>query len=285
MPLILVTSREPGEGKTGVAAAIARQAAYSGTAAKLVRLGSPEGAAAVRDALWFGGLDFAPGSDPQPVAAAADPGAGALVVAEGSLEEVKTAALPSARMVLVARGSDLEVPEGLVPADIVVMGGERTGPLEARGGARVFGLADDRTLAGFAVSDLRDRLRAEVLVEGDGADATCDYLVIAPISSDAGQPYFRRFHDQAVVARFDKTDMHLAAIRAAPHCLVLTGGRYPSDYVYDAARASQLPVLLSRTDTENTVIALEGIWGQSPFRGDRKLDRMAELLEAAGFFA
>ncbi len=87
-----------------------------------------------------------------------------------------------------------------------------------------------------------------------------------------------------MVVRFDKTDMHLAAMQADPSCLILTGGRRPSDYLFDAAAAKGIPVLLSRTDTENTVIALERIFEHTRFQGERKLDRMAELLEATPLF-
>ena len=57
----------------------------------------------------------------------------------------------------------------------------------------------------------------------------------------------------------------------------------PSDYLFDAASAKGIPVLLSRTDTENTVIALEGIFDNTRFQGERKLDRMAALLEGPLF--
>ena len=106
--------------------------------------------------------------------------------------------------------------------------------------------------------------------------------MIAPIGSDVGQPYLRRFESKAVVVRFDKTDQHLAALKANPNVLILTGGRQPSGYLFDAAGASGVPVLLSRTDTENTVIALEGIFDKTRFHGERKLDRMAELLADSG---
>jgi BioD-like phosphotransacetylase family protein len=82
-----------------------------------------------------------------------------------------------------------------------------------------------------------------------------------------------------VVVRFDKTDMHLAAMQADPEFLILSGGRRPSDYLFDAAAARGVPVLLSHTDTENTVIALERIFDRTRFVGERKLDRMSELLE------
>jgi hypothetical protein len=43
-------------------------------------------------------------------------------------------------------------------------------------------------------------------------------------------------------------------------------------------------VLLSRTDTENTVITLEAVWDRTRFQGERKLERLCELLEATELF-
>jgi len=79
--------------------------------------------------------------------------------------------------------------------------------------------------------------------------------------------------------------MHLAALGADPACLILTGGRRPSDYLFDAAAAKGVPVLLSRTDTENTVIALERVFENTRFQGERKLDRISELLEGTPLYA
>ena len=45
-------------------------------------------------------------------------------------------------------------------------------------------------------------------------------------------------------------------------------------------RPAGVPVMLSRTDTENTVIALEGIFDRTRFHGERKLERMSDLLGA-----
>lgn len=279
MAIIYVGSAQAGEGKTGVAAAIARKLAYSGTAVRLVRL-AEDGVSAVEDAAWFGSLDFAPGSPG--VAAALIPvaQAGETLVVEGPL-----GAYPGgeAKLIVVARGKK----PGSVPAGaaaIVVTGVDgQTGSSGTTGTPLELSIGEDRMLAGFSVSEARAALNAEVLVAGDG-DPTSDHLVIAPIGSDAGQPYLRRFPSKAVVVRFDKTDQHLAAIKAQPNVLILTGGRRPSEYLFDAASANGIPVLLSRTDTENTVIALEGIFDKTRFHGERKLDRMAELLEGTGLF-
>jgi hypothetical protein len=281
VPLIIVTSDAPGAGKTGVAAAIGRHYAYLGRPVRLARIaGETPGEGAVADAAYFGSLDFAPGSSSLPVTwdAVAGPGD---IVAVAETDTLPDPLPDGAHVVYVTRaGSDAKAPDGATAVRSFV---PATGPA-AEGAHPEIHIPEDRTLAGFGVADIRAALNAQTIVEGDDPGETCDHLVIAPIASDAGQPYFRRFGTQAVVVRFDKTDMHLAAMQADPVCLVLTGGRMPSGYLFDAAGAKGVPVLLSGTDTENTVIALEGIFDRTRFGGERKLGRMAELLEGSGLF-
>ena len=277
MAIVVVTSATPGAGKTGVATAIARHYAYQGRPVRLVRLAG-EGSADA-DAAHFSSLAFVPGSSAMPATEAPADDAAAITVVEAAPE---AANIPGATVVLVARGeAPKSAPAGLKPAATIVTDVPRASA--AASGPAIL-LAEDQTLAGFSVEEARTALNADVIVQGDDMNATCDRVVVAPISSDAGQPYFRRFGSKAVVVRFDRTDMHLAAMQTAPECLILTGGRQPSGYLFDAAGARGIPVLLSRTDTENTVIALEGIFDRTRFQGERKLDRMAALLEPTGLW-
>ena len=283
MPLLSVISDTPGAGKTGVAATLARDLAYTGQRVWLVRGEGPEVGNAAADAHWFGSLDFAPGSASTPVAAGVipPPSGDEIVVAEldEPLERADATILVTRGLPDEARVAEV-APVAVVALDVAVAAMADTA--EEVGGAPLFAIAEDRTLAGFSVSEAQETLRAETLVEGDGLDPTCDHLVIAPIGSDSGQPYLERFDSKAVVVRFDKTDQHLAALATDPACLILTGGRRPSEYLYDAAAARGVPVMLSRTDTENTVIALEGIFDRTRFHGERKLERMSELLGSTG---
>jgi len=277
MAIVIVTSATPGAGKTGVATAIARHYAYQGRPVRLVRLAG-EGSADA-DAAHFSSLAFAPGSSAIAATAAPADDPAVITVVEAAPE---AANIPGATVVLVARGeAPKSAPAGLKPAATIVTDVPRASA--AASGPAIL-LAEDQTLAGFSVEEARTALNADVIVQGDDMNATCDRVVVAPISSDAGQPYFRRFGSKAVVVRFDRTDMHLAAMQTAPECLILTGGRQPSGYLFDAAGARGIPVLLSRTDTENTVIALEGIFDRTRFQGERKLDRMAALLEPTGLW-
>ncbi len=279
MATIFVTSAEAGAGKTGVAAAIARHYAYQGKSVRLYRLAGAGSPSAEADAAVFGALSFAPGSPATPVAAADIDASLDVAVVEGAVAQAGEFA--GATIVAVGRGAAAAIPTGLSANVIVRVDVPINAKSAAAGAVPAVSLAEDRTLAGFSIEEARVLLNAEVLVEGDAADATCDHLVIAPISSDAGQPHLRRFASKAVVVRFDKTDQHLAAMKSGPACLILTGGRRPSDYLFDAAGSQGVTVLLSRTDTENTVIALESVFDKTRFMGERKLDRMAELLEGS----
>lgn len=286
MSIIVVTSQQPGEGKTGVAAAIARHYAYLGRPVTLSRVASETGSAAT-DAQWFQSLDFVPGSPLGAVAAAnvSDPGGEGIAVVEAGLEDAK--AIDGAIVVFVARREvPKAAPAGIAPKAIIATDVPQVKGVGAVAGEGplVVEIGEDRTLAGFGVEDAKAALNAEYIVPGDSHRSTCDHLVISPISSDAGQPHVRRFHTKAVVVRYDKNDQHLAAMRGEPEFLILTGGRMPSGYLFDAAAANGVPVLLSRTDTENTVIALEGLFDNTPFRGERKLDRMSQLLEDAALY-
>ena len=282
MPLLTVISDSPGAGKTGVAATVARSLTYAGRRVWLVR-GEGDGGNAAADAHWYSTLEFAPGSASTPVAANVipPPNDDEVVVAEldAPLDRADATILVTRGLPDEARVAEV-APLAVVAVDVAASA-LADAPDEC-GGAPLVALGEDRTLAGFSVSEAQAALRAETLVEGDGLDPTCDHLVIAPIGSDSGQPYLERFESKAVVVRFDKTDQHLAALATEPACLILTGGRRPSEYLYDAASARGVPVMLSRTDTENTVIALEGIFDRTRFHGERKLERMSELLSGTG---
>lgn len=284
MPVIVVTSQDQGAGKTGVAASLARHIAYAGRPVRLLRTVG-DGNSGL-DGAYFASLEFVPGTKAEPIAPAdvANPRVGTYVV-EAALADAEQ--LPAARLVLVSRGLPPEsLPVGIDVTRVVVTAVDGSGEdlPDNIDSVPVVGVPDDQRLAGFSVAEAREALDAQVLVPGEGEDTTCDQLVLAPISSDAGQPYLKRFNNSAVVCRFDRADMHLAAIRSNPSCLILTGGRRPSDYLFDAARSQGIPVLLSGSDTEKTVAALENVFEQTRFQGETKLNRLSELLEPTGLF-
>ncbi len=126
----------------------------------------------------------------------------------------------------------------------------------------------------------KDRIEVSVWAWGRGLESwLVEHIVIAPINSDGGRPYFRRYPRTAVVVRVDKPDIILSALNNTDtRCLVLCGQRAPMPYIVDRARHGEITVLLSRRTTGETMQALEGVYSASRFQGEFKLERMMALM-------
>ena len=102
--------------------------------------------------------------------------------------------------------------------------------------------------------------------------------MIASVASDPGAPYFLMHERKAVLTRFDKTDLQLAALSTPLiSCLLLTGGQRPGPYLFDRAQSLGVPVLLTARNTVDAMAALGDAYGGARFGGARKLERLRVL--------
>jgi BioD-like phosphotransacetylase family protein len=290
MPRLLVLSTQPLAGKTTVAIALAEGFAASGTQVQLVRVGA--GDAATEDAASFAGV-FAASSPGSTVVTA--PAAGADVT---QVVELDAGATPeNGPAVMVVRGvptaedkalaSSLgdnllgTIATGVVPDSVEDIARELT-----NGGFRPIALIpEDKVLAAPSVGEIRDALQARVLYDGDNAGETVEDILVAPVYADPARPHLRRFASKAVLAPFNKTDLHLAIIDTNAACLVITGGRDPSPYVLDRAQHDATTILLAPHQTPETIAALSDVWMTSRFRGERKAAAVRDALAGRVDFA
>jgi BioD-like phosphotransacetylase family protein len=151
----------------------------------------------------------------------------------------------------------------------------------ASGKARVLGvIPEDATLYAPSVLEIADALDAEVVLGEPQESDIVERLMIGPITTDPGQPYYARPRSKrAAITRSDKTDLQLAAMHSDIDCLILTGGIEPSPYTIDRAADEELTVLLTRADTRGAVKLLEDIFVKSRFGSEEKLERMRALLD------
>jgi BioD-like phosphotransacetylase family protein len=142
-------------------------------------------------------------------------------------------------------------------------------------------IPEDRLLAGPTPRELAEVLHASSLVEGEHGDEAGEFVMLGPVSADPGQPYFLQHGAKAVVNRFDKMDLHLAALATEPDCLILTGGQQPSPYLLDRLEGVEpsLTVLLAPDNTVRTIQLVDELYGGTRFAGQRKLNRAIELFE------
>jgi BioD-like phosphotransacetylase family protein len=302
MKTLLVTSPLPGAGKTGVTAALALRLAYEGHRVLALRLGSEDDAGARADAEYFASLPFARGRGGRPVR----PEEAADITAEGGrpvdllfIEDAGDGSAqalvsqPDTRVLAILRGDPRAQGEALAAA-VQQLGDRFAGVVatavperharaahDARGQFGLPALAvvpEDRTLYAPTVADVVEALDAEVILGEPPGDQIIEYMLIGPLTVDPSDPYFKRRRNKAVITRSDKTDLQLAALHTQTDILILTGGFPPSPYTIDRAAGEEVPVLLTRADTRQSVALLADVFGASRFNGERKLERLGELL-------
>ncbi|OGO49688.1 MAG: hypothetical protein A2148_00515 [Chloroflexi bacterium RBG_16_68_14] len=300
MLTIIIASLQPGEGRTTAAAGLGARLAEEGRTVRLLRLRASTGAdaAAEDDARTLAAVPgcASPGSpvgEQEAQAQASEAGAVCLIEAPPGLSAEPAARL-SARIILVsAQADDRRIAELAAAAErlgdallgvVVTRVPERRlasvrANLAGRGLPCLAALPEDRLLAGPTIREMAEALHASRLAEGGEEDEAVEFVMLGPISSDPGQPYFLQHGSKAVVQRFDKMDLHLAALATSPDCLILTGGQQPSPYLLDRVRGSdgETSVLLSPEETVRTVELLDELYGRSRFSGRRKLARAVEL--------
>ncbi len=270
MSVIVVAGTAAGSGATTIAVGIAHRLAYAGHAVRLERIAGDAGAAA--DAASFAALEIA-GASGAPVEATAvsAPASGVLVLEAPPASDWAALAQRLGAKLVVVGAEGAPAPAG----GIAFANHTRSTGLHA--------LGEDRLLAGPTVRRLIEASGARVLAGGaDGEDAVCEHLVIGAISHDSDEPYFRRFPRPAVVARAEKVDIALAAMRVRPVCLILTGGGEPSPYIIDRVASSRdTTLLLAPEGTVETMRDIEGTFGTVPFSGEAKVERVGDLMKIA----
>jgi BioD-like phosphotransacetylase family protein len=144
-------------------------------------------------------------------------------------------------------------------------------------------LPEDRVLAAPSVEDIARAVEARWLAEAQPR-GSIDRVMIGTVASDAASPYFGARDRKAVVTRYDKTDIQLAALLTDVDLLVLTGGGEPSPYLMDRVHGTRedISVVVAEEDTVDAMRAIEGLYGASRFDGSGKMLRAAELLDEAG---
>lgn len=302
MKTLLVTSPHRGAGKTGVLAALALRLAYEGHRVLALRLGAAGDAGAEADAAFYAELPFARGRGGAPVSiadarAAAESGGRPvdllLLEDAGDGSGQTLAADPDVRVLAVGWGDPASMDEAFTVAREQL--GERFagGVVTAAPARRKRGSAppsengslpplaiipEDRSLYAPSIDDVAEALDAEIILGEPEPDQVIEHMLIGPLTADPSDPYFKRRRNKAVITRSDKTDLQLAALHTQTDVLILTGGFPPSPYTIDRAAGEEVPILLTRATTREAVARLSDVWGRSRFRGERKLERMSELL-------
>lgn len=151
--------------------------------------------------------------------------------------------------------------------------------LEAQG-IRVFGaIPRVPRLSALSISELIDLLQAEVLTKNVDPHALVETFTVGAMTADAALSRFRRYQNKAVITGGDRTDIQLAALETSTAVLILTGHLRPSPLIVQQAESLNVPILLVKDNTMETVEAIESVYGKTRLGQPEKLETFIELMK------
>jgi len=137
-----------------------------------------------------------------------------------------------------------------VPEKGVRQARQRITPDLESAGLSVLGVVpQDRVLLGTTVGELAKALDAEVLCATDQLSLPVEAVMIAAMSDEGAEDYFRRISRKAVVAAGDRPDIHMPALATDTSCIVLSQYLDPDPTVFKTADQQGVPLLKVRPDT------------------------------------
>lgn len=167
-----------------------------------------------------------------------------------------------------------------VPAEANVFVSKTAIPYIEKRGIPVFGvLPDSKSLSALTVNELIKTLDAEVLTRLTRQQALVENLTVGAMTADTALSRFRKYSNKAVITGGDRTDIQLAALETSTTCLVLTGNLRPSPLVVKQAEEFGVAVLLVRTNTMETIQAIERVFGKTRLGEKSKLKQFQTLMD------
>lgn len=155
-------------------------------------------------------------------------------------------------------------------------------PYLERHGIPVFGLLPHRDLLrSVSVAELVRQLKAEVLCCPNRLNHMVGQLSIGAMNANSALKFFRRGNNMAVVTGGARTDIQLAALESATHCLILTGHVLQNDIMIKRAENLEVPVLSVSLDTLSTVDIIERAFQHARFYESVKIDCIRTMVHDA----
>lgn len=147
-------------------------------------------------------------------------------------------------------------------------------------GINVLGvLSEDRILFTISVGELAECLQGEILNCAEKSGELVENIMLGAMTVDPGSEYFGRKTNKAVVIRGDRSDMQIAALETSTKCLILSGNTAPIPAVRYRAEDKSVPIIVVKSDTMATVMAIENALNKARFSQEEKLPKLTEVME------
>ncbi|MFC1992442.1 DRTGG domain-containing protein [Chloroflexota bacterium] len=149
-----------------------------------------------------------------------------------------------------------------------------------KAGINILGvLPEDRLLCSLTVGELAEHLHGEIMNSVEESAELVENFMLGAMTVDTGTDYFGRKANKAVVVRSERPDMQLAALETPTRCLVVSGEAELLSAVRYGAESKKVPIISVKGDTDATVTAIEDALGKARFNQEKKLPRLAAIME------
>jgi len=166
-----------------------------------------------------------------------------------------------------------------VPADQLAFVENFARPYIEKQEISVFGvLPEVRGLAALMVDELIDALEPQVLTDCKTSDILVENLSVGAMTAESAISRLRARSNTAIITGGDRVDIQIAALEISASCLILTGHLEPRPLIIKYANDQGIPILLVRTNTMETIEAVEKIFGKTRMGQEVKLEKFRELL-------
>lgn len=155
-----------------------------------------------------------------------------------------------------------------------------TDPQFSEAGITILGvLPEDRLLFTLSVGELAEYLQGEILGGAEKSGELVENFMLGAMTVDPGPEYFGRKANKAVVVKGERPDMQMAALETSTRCLILSGGAAPIPAVQYKAKDKNIPLIVVKSDTMATVMAIEEALDKTRFNQVKKLTKLTEIME------
>ena len=167
-----------------------------------------------------------------------------------------------------------------VPVSQLKQVSDEISPQFDEAGVTILGvIPEDRVLLTLTVGELANSIQGEIINNAEKSAELVGGFMVGAMCVDSGLEYFGRKTNKAAVVRDDRPDMQMAALETSTRCLVISGNTGPIDYVRYKAEDEGVPIILTKNDTGTIVKSIEDALGKARFTQEKKLLKLAEIME------
>lgn len=140
-------------------------------------------------------------------------------------------------------------------------------------------LPEDRRMLSLTVEEVAEHLEGKILGSNNSNGNLIEYFMVGGWTMDPGKHVFSKRDQKAVIMRYDRPDLQMAALATNPICIILTGGEEPIEYIRNEIKNRAIPAILVRSNTLETMDKLDTIAKQASIYNLQKIKSFRDMFQ------